>query len=147
MLSAFTQEIYFIICTANNIAKKLNCDFNNGDLFCGWKDDPRDQTAAWESMNYGSIIGDAACMRPVGSKILNIKKHSARLWSSWLSLETDKKKGICLTFIYRIDMTNGFDNGNADDTPATLSLLKHSVGYGFFYSIPCLYFGLNSLRF
>lgn len=128
-----SRDLYYFPL-ASNLEKQLNCNFNNGDTFCRWNDDPRDQTAVWESMNFGPTIGDAACMRPVVSKIPNIKKHSARLWSSWLNTDNDKKKGFCLQLMYRIEMSSGNDNSNDDDTPATLSLLKHSVGLveGFF---------------
>lgn len=101
----------------------LNCNFNTGELFCRWKDDPRDQTAVWESMNFGSELGDAACMSPSGEGG-QTTKHSARLWSSWLRFTKLTKPTIsCLSFVYTIRNVKRREKGNA-----TLALLKHSKG-------------------
>ena len=106
----------------------LNCNFNSGDGFCEWNKDPRDQTAVWQFKNFGLDIGNAACMKPVGSKIPNIKKHSARLWSSWLNIESDKSKGLCLKFVYKMKMGRSNEEYNGNEVLPSLSLLKHSVG-------------------
>ena len=104
----------------------MNCNFNEEGSFCRWKDDPRDKTAVWESMNYGPVIGDAACMKPRSSS--NVAKHSARLWSSWLNIDVNKQTGLCLKFLYRFEMPISDDDMNGNKNVAMLSLLKHSEG-------------------
>lgn len=107
----------------------INCRFENGGEFCRWNIDPRDQTAIWESMNYGPKIGDAACMSPNGGESAEAAKHSARLWSPWLKFS--KKAAAansikCLQFVYRIDNVKRSNSWNRSN--ASLALLKHSKG-------------------
>ena len=120
-----------MIFTANQMGEiktKLDCQFNSGERYCKWTIDQRDETATWESMNYGIRIGDAACMS-ANSDSGETVKHSARLWSPWLrfSKMTDMDNIIkCLQFVYRIDIGN--KPRRLNQSKATLALLKHSKG-------------------